>query len=354
MEAVKTGIVGCGRICPAYVNNLKTHFAHLVDITACADIDADAAGARADEFGIPVACTPDELLGRTDIELVVNLTNPAAHHPVSVRALEAGKHVFVEKPLATTLELAKELVERAEGAKLTLAGAADTFLGAGLQTCRLVLDRGDIGVTGTAQALIGMGVRSERYQTIYGGPLFDMGPYYTTALVALFGAVSRVTGFVKLGAEEPGNASSLAFPFETPVTAAAVLEFGCGLIATLHASAEACCYLPRVDVFGSEATLRLTDANSYGGTVIVRDPQGAERSVGLEHGFGERGRGLGVADQALAIREQRAPRANGTLMYHVLDILHAVRLSAGTGEAVEVASTCERPVPLDGKALLQP
>lgn len=353
MVPVKTGIVGCGKICPAYVNNLKSHFSHLVDVVACADIDPRAAKTRADELGIAVACSTDELLGNGDIELVVNLTNPGAHHPISMQALEAGKHVFVEKPLATTLELARELVDRANAADLTLAGAADTFLGAGLQTCRRLMDRGEIGEAGTAQALITLPAKSDRYLTVYGGPLFDMAPYYTTALVALLGPVSRVTGFVKAGPGERDISSLLAFPFETPLTAAAVLEFRSGLVATLHASGEGCCYLPRVDIFGSDATLRLTDANSYGGTVIVRDQERTERTVELENGFAEQGRGLGVAEQALAIREGRSPRAEGRLIYHVLDILHAVRMSASTGQAIRVESTCEQPAPFDAAVLLR-
>ncbi|MBD3239909.1 MAG: gfo/Idh/MocA family oxidoreductase [Chitinivibrionales bacterium] len=352
MQPVKTGIVGCGKICPAYVNNLKAHFAHLVDVVACADIDANTAKACADELGIPAACTTDELLARSDIELVVNLTNPGAHHPVSMRALEAGKHVFVEKPLATTLELASELVETAASAELTLAGAADTFLGAGLQTCRVLMDRGEIGEIGTAQALIALGFKSDRYLTVYGGPLFDMAPYYTTALVALLGPVVRVTGFVSVGPGERDTSSVLAFPFETPLTAAAVLEFRSGLIATLHASAEGCCYLPRVDIFGSDATLRLTDANSCSGTVVVRDREQNERTVALEKGFSEQGRGLGVAEQALAIREGRSPKADGRLGYHVLDILHAVRVSAKDGRAVRLESTCEQPGVFDAASVL--
>lgn len=343
---VRVGVVGCGKISPAYVNNLKRHFSHLCDVVGCADVDMDRARTQAAELGIAEVWTVDELIASPKVELVIDLTNPGAHHPVSHRALSAGKHVFVEKPMATTLELCHELVNQAEAKGVTLAGAVDTFLGAGLCTCRRLIDEGVLGVPGTAQALIGLPARTPQYLSLYGGPLYDMAPYYVTALVALLGPVRRVTGFVRLGQERPDTAAPISFPFETPVTAAATLELAGGLLATLHATGETCSYFPRVEIFGSNATLCLPDANAYGGPVLIRDKDG-EREIPLDPGFAERGRALGVAEQARAIRTGALPRTHSRLLYHVSEVLHAIHDSSRQGKAVEIASTCERPAPFD-------
>jgi predicted dehydrogenase len=352
MDRVGVGIVGCGKISPAYVNNLKKHFAHVTDVVACADVDPDRARSRADELGIPKACTVDELLADAAVELVVDLTNPGAHHPVSSRALLAGKHVFVEKPLATTRELARELMELAASKGLTLAGAVDTFMGAGISTCRRLVDEGAIGEVGTARAFISLPARSSGYLSVYGGPLYDLGPYYLTALLLLLGPVRRVTAFAELAGEDVDTASLLAFPFKTVATGAAALLHESGRLSTLHATVAAHAYHPHAEVFGHTGSLTLSDANSYGGTIVLRDGQG-EREVPLDPGFAEQGRALGVAEQALSIRRHRQPLASGELCYHVLDVLHAVRDSALSGQAVELASACARPRPFDYRELAE-
>lgn len=351
MEPVRVGIVGCGRISPAYVKNIKAHFGAVCGVVACADIREEAARERAEELDIPRACTVEELMADDTVELVVDLTNPGAHYRVSMAALQAGKHVFVEKPLTTTLEQGREVLAAAEAKGLSVGGAADTFLGGGLQACRAVVDNGDIGTPTFAQVMFGTGGRHARYLGIYGGPLFDMGSYFVTALVSLFGPVAAVTGMVKqlddsemAAAELP---SDIAWPFSTPYEAVAVLRFAGGHTASLSIVGGTCSYFPRIEVYGSEATLLTNDPNSYGGRVAVRDKDRAEKDVDPGEGFVEDGRGLGVAEMALAIRQDRQPRTNGTLMFHVLETLHAVRTASQTQNVVQLQSTCDQPEPFD-------
>ncbi len=356
MGAVRVGIVGCGRISPAYIRNLQGHFAKVAEVVACADINAEAAQKRAEEFKVPRACTVDELLADRDVQVVVDLTNPGAHHLVSLAALEAGKHVFVEKPLATTLELGRRLLETAERKGLQIAGAADTFLGAGLQASRAAIDNDTIGTPTFAQAILGTGGKHRRYLAIYGGPLYDMGSYFVTALVSLLGPVARVAGVTTEAAlDDGGNASvdsPLAFPFETPLSASAVLQFVSGTTATLTLAGETCRYFPRIEIYGTKATLLTNDPNGYGGRVAIRDPDRKEEDVATESGFGVEGRGLGVAELAHAIANGRTARANGALMYHVLEILFGIQRSSQTGTHVTIESTCEKPEAFDVSALM--
>jgi predicted dehydrogenase len=356
MSAMKVGIVGCGNISPAYIKNLQGHFSKVAQIVACADISAEAARKRADEFKIPKACTVDELMADKSVQIVVDLTNPGAHHLVSQAALDAGKHVFVEKPLAVTLELARKMLATAEKKGLQIAGASDTFLGAGLQASRKAIDSDQIGSPSFAQALLGTGGKHRRYLAIYGGPLYDMGSYFITALISLFGPIARVSGITTNATlDDGGNAkvdSPLAFPFETPLSASAVLQFVSGQVATLTLAGETCRYFPRVEIYGTKATLITNDPNGYAGRVAIRDPDRKEVDVALEGGFAAEGRGLGVAELAHAISTGRTARANGKLMFHVLDVMHAIHRSSVTGTHVALTSTCEKPAAFDVAELL--
>ncbi|HET7615669.1 MAG TPA: Gfo/Idh/MocA family oxidoreductase, partial [Bacillales bacterium] len=185
MEKVKAGVIGCGNISAIYLTNGKT-FKHL-EIAACADIDMDRARAQAEKFRIAKACTVEELLNDPEIAMVINLTVPGVHGEVCLQALEAGKHVYVEKPLSITPEMGKKVIETAERTNLLVGGAPDTFLGGGLQTCRKLIDDGWIGTPVAATAFMtSHGTESwhpnpDFFYQKGGGPLFDMGPYYLTA-----------------------------------------------------------------------------------------------------------------------------------------------------------------------------
>ena len=351
MKKVNVGVIGCGRISGQYLENLVRRFPFCLNTVACADLVREAAQSRAEEFGIPRVCTVEELLADPEIEIVVNLTIPAAHFEVSVAALEAGKHVYTEKPLAVTREEGKALVELAHSKGLLLGGAPDTFLGAGLQTCRKLLDDGWVGTPLTAQASIAMGVFSPRYHTLGAGPMFDMGPYYVTALVALLGPVVRATGSARIPFPKKSNPDPLSpqygqpFNVETPTVVSGVLDFQNGLIATLTTTCEIFGYMPRLVIYGTEGVLTCNDPNMFGGPVTVRRRDGETCEIPLTHGYDNRNRGLGVADMAYALRNGRPMRAGAGLMYHVHDIMHAIHDASAQGAHIKLQSSVQRPKP---------
>jgi predicted dehydrogenase len=351
MDRVNVGVIGCGRISGQYLENLVNRFPFCLNTAACADLVREAAESKAAEFDVPRVCTVDEMLADPEIEIVVNLTVPAAHYEVTVAALEAGKHVYTEKPLAVTREQGETLVKLARDKGLLLGGAPDTFLGAGLQTCRKLLDDGWVGTPLTAQASIAMGVFSPRYHTKGVGPMFDMGPYYVTALVALLGPVVRATGSARIPFPQKSNPDPLSpgfgqtFAVETPTVVSGVLDFQNGVIATITTTCEIFGYQPRLVIYGTEGVLTCNDPNMFGGPVTIRRRSGETREIPLTHGYDNRNRGLGVADMAYALRHGRPMRAGDELMYHVHDIMHAIHDASAQGAHVQLQSSARRPAP---------
>lgn len=351
VEKAKVGVIGCGRISQQYLDNLVRRFQFCLDVVACADIVREAAEGRATEYGIPRVYTVDELLTDREIEIVVNLTVPAAHYEVSMAALDAGKHVYTEKPLAVTRAEGKMLIEAAASKGLLIGGAPDTFLGAGLQACRKLIDEGWVGEPISAQAMIAMGVHIERYHKIGVGPLFDMGPYYVTALVALLGPVVRVTGSAQIPFESKFNPDisqpdfGQPFTVDTPTNVSGVLDFESGAVAVVTMTCEALHYKPRLEVYGSEGILTCNDPNMFGGPVYIERRGGERREVALTYYYDSRNRGLGVADMVHALRNHRPMRASGDLMYHVHDVMHAIQDASQEGTHVVPQSRADRPKP---------
>lgn len=358
MSKLKVGILGCGAIAPAYIRNLQSHFCGVVDLVACADAVPEAAARRAEEFGLD-ACPPEALLADPAVELVINLTPARAHHTVNLAILRAGKHVFVEKPLALSREEGLEILKTAAERGLRVGGAADTFLGAGLQLCRRLLDEGRIGMPIAAQAIVSVGnFDSARYHDVYRGALFDLGPYYITALVALLGPIVRVASaaeirFPRKPHPADGPHAGETFAVDFPSSLSAALTLSDGTVAALIASCDVSGYFPRVEIYGRYGTLLLNDANGYMGTVTLTTQEGTE-VFNSAPGFGERGRGLGVAEMAMAIRENRVPRSSGELMYHVLDAMLAMHESSAVGRHLTLESGVQRPAPFDFASLPVP
>ena len=352
---VKVGVVGCGVISEIYLQNLGANAA--VEAVACADLVEERARARAAQFGI-AAMPVRELLADPAIEIVLNLTIPAAHATVARAALEAGTSVYNEKPLALSREEGRRLLTVAGERGLRVGCAPDTFLGGGLQTCRELLDAGAIGapVAATAWMLSRGHERWHPDPAFYyrpgGGPLFDMGPYYLTALVALLGPVRRVTGSARASFPErtitsqPRAGETIAVEVATHV--AAVLDFANGTIATLVTSFDVwATEVPRLELFGAAGSLRLPDPNTFGGPVrLLRGGADAWEEVSVTRPYTANSRGLGVADMARALRSGQPHRAAGELAYHVLDVMHAIEEASATGRHVTIESTCERPAPL--------
>ena len=277
-----------------------------------------------------------ELLADPEIQIVVNLTRPDAHAEIALAALQAGKSVYNEKPLAVSREEAQRLLQAAQDKGLRVGCAPDTFLGAGLQTCRKLIDEGAIGEPVSAAAFfLNHGPEAWHPNPAFfyqpgGGPLFDVGPYYLTALVTLLGPVVRVAGAARISFPErtvgsgPNRGSKI--PVRTPTHIAGLLEFASGALGTLFTSFDVWkSSLPPIEIYGSEGTLSAPDPNTFGGPVrLWRTRTEAWEEIPLLPGYAENTRSLGVADMAQAIQAGRPHRASGQLGYHVLDLMHAI------------------------------
>lgn len=357
MERVKVGIIGCGNISGIYLKNCSKVF-KVLEVAACADIDLKRAEAKAAEFGVPKFCTVQELLADPEIRIVINLTIPKAHAEVSLAALEAGKSVYNEKPLSITRDDGQKILKLAKSKGLLIGGAPDTFMGAGIQTCRKLIDEGWIGTPVAATAFMTChGHESwhpdpEFYYKVGGGPMFDMGPYYLTALVNLIGPIRRITGSVRITFPERIITSQpkygTAVTVDTPTHVAGVMDFENGTVGTIITSFDIWeANLPLIEIYGTEGSLSVPDPNAFGGPVLVRRYNSAEwKEIPLTHGHEENSRGIGVADMAYALLSGRSHRANGELTYHILDAMHAFLDASAEGRHIDLASSCARPAAL--------
>ena len=350
------GVIGCGTISSAYLRNLTR--APGARVVALADLDLQRAAAQADAFDVPVAVAPDALIARDDVDLVVDLTVPAAHYGVNRCALEAGKMVYCEKPLAATGAEARDLLELATRVGRTLGGAPDTFLGAGLQTARKALDDALIGRPfGAVAHMVSNGPERWHHDPSFlfqpgAGPLLDMGPYYVTTMLSLFGPVASVTAeggrtwHERTIAKGPRAGERFAVNVDTHVTL--LLRFASGVLATLLTTFDVqASALPRFEVFGEHGTLSLPDPNTFAGPVRIRTSrEGDWQEVVSVPGFVTNARGIGALDLVLAQRAGRAPRASGALAAHVLEVLEGGLTAMRTGQRVAIDSRPERPAPL--------
>jgi predicted dehydrogenase len=355
-SAARVGLIGTGNISGIYLENGKLF--ENIEIVACADMFVDRAQAKAQQYGVPKACSVDELLADPTIEIVINLTIPKAHGEVALAVLEAGKHVYNEKPLALSREEARRMLDLAAAKGLRVGCAPDTFLGAGLQTCRQLIDQGVIGEPVAATAfMMSHGPESwhpdpEFFYQPGAGPMFDMGPYYLTALTTLIGPVRRVTGSARITFPERTITSKPKYgtPIQvnTPTHVVGVMDFAQGTVATLITSFDVwSANLPRIEIYGSEGSMSVPDPNTFNGPVLVRRAGEQEwREMPLTHGYAKNSRGLGVADMAQAIRSGRPHRASGELAYHVLDLMHSFHDASREGHHIGMSSSMSRPAPM--------
>jgi predicted dehydrogenase len=353
---VNVGLIGVGNISPAYING--TRMFENIDLVACADLDMERAKARAAEFNIPRVLEVDELLADPNIDIVVNLTIPQAHAMVNMAAVLAGKNVYAEKPFGLNRDEGLPVLETAKGKKVLVGCAPDTFFGGGIQTCRKLIDDGAIGTPVSAVAyMAGHGPESWHpnpsfYYQPGGGPMFDMGPYYLTALINLLGPVRRVTGSARASFSERTATSKALYGQKISVEVAThvvgVMDFESGAIGNIIMSFDTWAHhLPRIEIYGSEGSLSVPDPNTFGGPVSINRNDGKGWvEVPLTHGYVENSRGIGVADMAYALRSGRPHRASGELAYHVLDLMQSFHEASDTGRHIEVKSTCAQPAPL--------
>ena len=363
---MRVGIVGCGKISDTYLKNLTA--SSEVEVVACSDVLLERAREKAAEFGVPKACTNEELLLDATIELVVNLTVPVAHAEVTLAAIAAGKHVLTEKPLAVNMSDARRIRTEAEARKVTVACAPDTFLGPGFQTSLALLRDGRLGEPLAAAAFrIRPGPESWHPNPLVfyspgAGPLLDVGVYYVTHLVCLLGPVRRVTGISRILYPElnpvAGPRAGETIKVTTPTWITGVLEFASGAQAILVSSfGIAGDDLPHMHVYCAGGILSVPDPNTFAGPVMVRDndPDSAWREEPLlfePTTVRADSRGIGVVEAVRAIREGRAPRASLDLGYHVLEVMLSILESSDTGEHVSIESSCPPPEPLPADARL--
>ena len=354
MKTFKVGIIGTGNIAPAYIRGCAPF--DVIKIVACADIVAERADAFAAEHGL-AALSVDDMLGRDDIDIVINLTIPLAHAEVLLQILEAGKHAYCEKPLAVDRDDGARVVSAARAAGLRVGCAPDTFLGGGGQTARKVIDDGAIGAPVAATAFW-LSRGHERwhpnagfYYLKGGGPHFDMGPYYLTALVNLMGPVARVSSAARQTFSERIATSEALMgqrlPVEVNTHVAGTLEFESGAIASVILSFDVWGnHLPEIEIHGETGSLSVPDPNRFDGDVrLLKGGASDWTDVPLTHSTNI-GRGAGVADMAYAIQSGRPHRASGDLAFHVLDIMQALDESAEKGRHIEIMSTLNQPAAL--------
>jgi predicted dehydrogenase len=358
---VKVGVIGTGNISSIYLKN--SAWLRPIEIVAVADQRPKAAAAQATAFNIPHVYTVDELLADPTIEIVLNLTTPNAHGVVALAALNAGKSVYNEKPLTLTREEAQALLTMAQERGLRIGCAPDTFLGAGIQTCRHLIDSGAIGQPIAATAfMMGPGHESWHpnpafYYQPGGGPMFDMGPYYLTALVSLLGSVTAVSGMVTKGqAQRTITSQPLAgevIEVQVPTHVAGLLSFANGAVGTIVTSFDVQGHEhPYIEIYGTTGTLSVPDPNTFGGSVRLKRAGADWETMPHSHAYPENSRGLGLADMAAALRNGKRPhRANGEMAYHVLDLMWAFHDAAAQGQQVSLQSSCARPEPLSSEPI---
>ena len=344
---IGVGLIGAGTISKQYLENL-TSFPDIV-VHSIGDVYEPVAEERASQFGIETWGGVAATLGHPDVEIVINLTIPAAHVEVALAAVAAGKHVWSEKPFSLDRASGLALLAAAEKAGVRLGSAPDTFLGAGLQTARRMIERGDIGVPLTALTLMqSPGPESWHPNPAFlfqegAGPLFDIGPYYLTALMQTFGSVRRVAALGSKSRDTrvigSGPSTGERFEVTVPSHVSALAEFEGGQSSQSIFSFDS--PMDRhgfVEVTGTEGTMSFPDPNNFDGEIRVKHAGEAEWTSYPALGSTS-SRGSGVLEMGRAIRAGRPHRATGELAYHVLDTMVSISESIESHSFVEVASS---------------
>jgi predicted dehydrogenase len=357
---VGVGFIGTGMISNTYLENL-TRFPD-IDVIILGDLNVELAKSQAEKHGVPQWGSADDVLAHPDVEVVVNLTIPAVHAEVAGTAIAVGKHVWSEKPISVDRQSGRDLLAQAEAAGLLVGVAPDTVLGPGVQTARRAIARGDIGEPLSAQTImqyIGPDIFHPSPEFLFAkgaGPLFDMGPYYVTTLIHVFGSVERVAAMGSKSRTtrtiQAGDRAGTVFDVEVPTHVSAIAKFVDGGVSQSVFSFDSpLARMGVVEVTGTEGTLIIPDPNRFTGEVkITRAPEMAAigqdpvwHDVEVTGVYAERG--LGVLDLARAARTGGKPLASGELGYHVLDTLVAIDESISDGRMVDVESRVDR-VPL--------
>jgi predicted dehydrogenase len=357
-ERVRVGIVGCGAISGNYLRNAAN--LPILEVTACADLELERAQKCAAEFGIPKPCSVDELMGDPNVDLVINLTIPAVHAALAQQALANGKHVYNEKPWSLDRAEGKALLDAVHSSGLRAGCAPDTVLGAGIQTARKAIDDGQIGRPVAFHGFM-LGRGPERFHPnpgfFYqpgGGPMFDMGPYYLTALLNLLGPVKRIAGMAPIAIRDrtvaTGPLAGESIEVNTSDHVCGLLEFENGAAGTLMTSFAVMNAVHDgkrpIVIYGTEGALQVPDPNTFDGTVLIRR-SGEEEWSELPHAFpAGYGRSVGAADMAHALATGRPHRCNAEQAHAVLDLMQGFLDASASGKDFIPTIPYERPAPM--------
>ena len=365
-EKLGIGVLGCGNISAAYMR-LAPLFRG-IEMRACADLNPEAAKARAEEFSLR-ADSVDDLLSANDIDIIVNLTIPNAHFEVSKSVLEAGKHVYSEKPFVLTAEEGAELGRIAAEKGLRVGSAPDTFLGGAHQLARHLVDNDAIGKITSGTCFVqspGMEMWHPNPDFFFqpgAGPVLDIGPYYVSNLVQLLGPVARVTAMATSASDTRTITSQPRYgekiPVETPTTIHSILEFHSGAQITFCASWDVWEHgHTNMELYGNKGTLHVPDPNFFGGEVRMTNERAfVNPLLDWDHplsvpndGTNANYRTAGLADMAISILEDRPHRCSNDFAQHAVDVMTSILKAAEDSRVITLSSTCERPAALDPNA----
>ena len=340
------GIVGCGDISGIYLKNLHNAFGDSVKVAGVCDLIPERAQKVSEQYGVKIYKDMHAMFDEPEIEVILNITRPYEHFDVSMAAIEAGKHVYSEKPLGITLEEGAKIIEAAAKKGVRIGGAPDTFMGAGISACRNLIQNGRIGrPIGATAFMTCPGHESwhpdpEFYYKKGGGPMLDMGPYYVTALVSMLGSVKEVVGMTRRSFEtrtitsRPHNGKVIEV--ETPTNIMGLLSFENGAIATIIQSFDVeVAHLPIIEIYGENGTLGVPDPNTFGGPVTLYRGKSKE-DIKISEKYSENSRGLGLYDMVCGIKDDYIHAANEKLTLHVLEIMTSIEKSGETGKFIEI------------------
>jgi len=362
------GIMGAGNISAAYLR-LAPLFKNL-EVRAIADVIPEAAKKRAEEYKV-AAQTPDELLKNSELDVIVNLTVPAAHFGVSKAILSSGKHAYSEKPFVLSVEEGIQLKALAAEHNLKVGSAPDTFLGGAHQQARSIIDSGKLGkIASGTMHVMSRGMEHwhpnpDFFFQVGGGPILDLGPYYITDLINLVGPIKRVSAFTGMARTErevtaEGPFKGTFVKVGTPTTIHAILEFHTGAIITLGASWDVASHgHHNIELYGTEGSVYVPDPNFFNGEVTIADKAGAKEKVTpWEHPFGVANQGLdtptpranyrnaGLSDMLDAFETGRHARCDLDVALHAVDVMTSILRAGETGQVLTLQTTCERPAAL--------
>ncbi|MCI7020592.1 MAG: Gfo/Idh/MocA family oxidoreductase [Eubacteriales bacterium] len=352
----QVGIVGCGMISEIYIQNIQTLFSDALAVRGVFDQNQENVRRRAEQFALPCRySTMEQMLQDPLIDIVLDLCPPAAHYSVNRQALEAGKHVYSEKPLAATFDQGQHLVELARQKGVRLGCSPDVPLGSMIQTARKLVEDGAIGrVVGATANLIKQGVETWHPNPNFlyqpgGGPLMDMGPYYLTALLHIVGPFASVSAMDAISfptrriTSEPHYGEIIQVNVPTYVNA--LLQFTSGALATFTATFDVWnSKLPYLEIYGETGSILVSDPNRFGGPVMLAKPGSTYEQVPVRFPYGDNSRGLGLHDMAEAISGGTIPRADGQYALHILETMTAISTSAREGVRIQLNTACGKPM----------